>query len=141
MEYAEASYAEAKKSEDPIFILRHLKGIVDAYGLLKRKLPAGRNIGKDIEYVKHIIRQFAKPNQITKFKSVHVLKKGKPLRVKRKAKLCPGVGCMKQISESDLNNLEVKAKELMEKLKGEYSHVLSNLHTIDEKLLSNNSQQ
>ena len=141
MEYAEASYAEAKKSEDPIFILRHLKGIVDAYGLLKRKLPAGRNIGKDIEYVKHIIRQFAKPNQITKFKSVHVLKKGKPLRTKRETKLCPRTGCMEQISESDLNNLEFKAKELMKQLKGEYSHALSNLHTIDEKILSNNSQQ
>ena len=114
---------------------------MDAYGLLKRKLPAGRNIAKDIEYVKHIIRQFAKPNQITKFKSVHVLKKGKPLRIKRETKLCPGTGCMKQISESDLNNLEVKAKELMEKLKGEYSHVLSNLHTIDDKILSKSSEQ
>ena len=80
----------------------------------------------------------SRSSEVTEFlvrhRGHHVLKKGKPLRVKRSAKLCPGVGCMKQISESDLNNLEVKAKELMGKLKGEYSHVLSNLHTIDEKI-------
>ena len=139
MEYAPE--AETKISEDPIFILRHLKGIADAYKPHERKLPEGRNIEKDMEFVKHVIRQFAKPNQIAKFKSVHVLKKGKPLRIKRETKLCPGTGCMEQISESDLNNLEFKAKELMKQLKGEYSHALSNLHTIDEKILSNNSQQ
>ena len=124
-------------SKDPHLVLKALRKLVDAYGIPNGKLPKDRNLEKDLEFVKDIIKQFANPKKIVKFKSIHVHKKGKPLRVKRSTIPCTGNGleCKEKFTEDDFKNLELEAEELMQRLQGEYSHVLDNLNTVDQKIL------
>lgn len=129
-------------TKDPRLVLKQLRKLVVAYGTSNRKLPKDRNLEKDIEFVKETIKQFANPNNIIKFKSVHIHKQGKPLRVKRSPIPCTGNGpdCKENFTEGDFKNLELQAEELMQQLVGEYKHVLDNLNTVDQAILHERNQ-
>ena len=121
-----------------LHVLKQLKALVTSYRLADQNLPQNRDIAKDFEFVKHVIRKYASPTTLTKFKSVEIRKPGKPLRLKRSLSLaCKDDDCKGQATEKDFQNLENEAQELMKELEMEYSQMWENLKTIDQKILDN----
>ena len=55
--------------KEHLHVLKQLKELVNAYRLTEKQLPQNRDMAKDLDFVKHVIRQYANPKTITKFKS------------------------------------------------------------------------